>query len=573
MPFNSYSKNNKGTGFGGASGDAKSIATSLQKAQIRTRQEDKKTASYLNDMVKLLLDHRESWNFLEDFFRSVRSTRLQNTLEEVLHNHSLTEWEERGEVLMAALRVCQLLASDLQLTDRFFASPQKNNDNVDVSTAPTSLLLAIDALAEQAKLIATHDELCSNNDTAFPLTADSESPDIAISTFLLQVQDEAHRAVSQLRYGPPNMADKPPSNSLEDVYKARLGKLRVDFVNDLPCHSFQTTNSSENNARHLYKELVSYQAALPVELGSSIFVRVKSSQINLIRALIIGPESTPYANGCFIFDICLPHNYPVAPPQVKFCTTGGGKVRFNPNLYEDGKVCLSLLGTWNGPGWIPSQSTLLQVLLSIQSLIFVPDPYFNEPGWDAQRNTTQGIQRSERYNANIREFTLKYAIMEPLQQVCSSDAASGSTPKNSTPEFTQVIKEHFQCKCQAVKDQLEAWFSVSQYQEVQSNASLKKVKAFLEQLPVVTSALENNAQEGENVVPSVSPFSGSFCSPVAQRSYSIDLTDEDKKPSRMPCKPEVIDLTGDDFEDAKACKKQKKDSQNMASNHYHIDLT
>ena len=222
----------------------------------------------------------------------------------------------------------------------------------------------------------------------------------------------------------------------------------------------------------------------------------------------------------------------------------------------------------------------------------------NDAGWDAQRNTTKGIQRSERYNANIREFTLQYAIMEPLQQVCSSDAASGSTPKHSTPELTQVIKghfqclkhaimaplqqlcsgdaasggtlkhstpefihvikEHFQCKCQAVKDQLEAWFSVSQYQQVQSSASLKQVRSFLEKLPVVHSALENNARKSESLVPSVSPFSGSFNSPVAQRSFGIDLTDGNKKTRRMPCKPEVIDLTGDDFEDVKACKKQKR---------------
>jgi hypothetical protein len=31
------------------------------------------------------------------------------------------------------------------------------------------------------------------------------------------------------------------------------------------------------------------------------------------------------------------------------------------NLYNCGKVCLSLLGTWNGPGWDPAHSTLLQV--------------------------------------------------------------------------------------------------------------------------------------------------------------------------------------------------------------------
>lgn len=49
---------------------------------------------------------------------------------------------------------------------------------------------------------------------------------------------------------------------------------------------------------------------------------------------------------------------------------------------KTGKVCLSLLGTWAGPGWEPGKSTLLQVLISIQSLIMVPQPMFNEPGYE-----------------------------------------------------------------------------------------------------------------------------------------------------------------------------------------------
>lgn len=43
---------------------------------------------------------------------------------------------------------------------------------------------------------------------------------------------------------------------------------------------------------------------------------------------------------------------------------GGGSVRFNPNLYNCGKVCLSLLGTWSGAKgetWDPSSSSTLQV--------------------------------------------------------------------------------------------------------------------------------------------------------------------------------------------------------------------
>ena len=39
-------------------------------------------------------------------------------------------------------------------------------------------------------------------------------------------------------------------------------------------------------------------------------------------------------------------------------------MRFNPNLYDCGKVCLSLLGTWSGAKgetWDPNSSSTLQV--------------------------------------------------------------------------------------------------------------------------------------------------------------------------------------------------------------------
>jgi ubiquitin-conjugating enzyme E2 O len=67
---------------------------------------------------------------------------------------------------------------------------------------------------------------------------------------------------------------------------------------------------------------------------------------DLYSVLIAGPTKTPYEDLLFVFDVKLPNDYPVSPPQVyyhPFCTE-----RLNPNLYEDGKVCLSLLGTWSG---------------------------------------------------------------------------------------------------------------------------------------------------------------------------------------------------------------------------------
>lgn len=55
-------------------------------------------------------------------------------------------------------------------------------------------------------------------------------------------------------------------------------------------------------------------------------------------------------------------------------------MRFNPNLYKNGKVCLSILGTWTGPAWSPAL-TLEKVFVSIQSLLS-EQPYTNEPGYE-----------------------------------------------------------------------------------------------------------------------------------------------------------------------------------------------
>lgn len=105
--------------------------------------------------------------------------------------------------------------------------------------------------------------------------------------------------------------------------------------------------------------------------------------MDLVRVMITGPVNTPYSFGCFVFDIYYPANYPNDPPLVMLITTGNGTIRldiimyvrmyvfilhqcrFNPNLYADGKVCLSLLGTWHGGDssekWNPNESNLLQV--------------------------------------------------------------------------------------------------------------------------------------------------------------------------------------------------------------------
>uniref|UniRef100_A0A0D6QRL6 UBC core domain-containing protein n=1 Tax=Araucaria cunninghamii TaxID=56994 RepID=A0A0D6QRL6_ARACU len=201
-------------------------------------------------------------------------------------------------------------------------------------------------------------------------------------------------------------------------------------------------NGVHNKKRmlHILKEIASLATNLPLEWESSIHVRVDHERVDLLKALIVGPKGTPYQNGVFIFDIYLPPDYPQVPPKVTFLTTGGGKVRFNPNLYHDGKVCLSLLGTWDGPSWQPWKSTLLQVLVSIQSLIFVADPYYNEPGFEHHTNS-QGAAEEE--NRSHRYNTLKYAILGALQ--------------NPDPSFKDLILMHFRQKKDEIMCQCDEW--------------------------------------------------------------------------------------------------------------------
>ena len=108
-----------------------------------------------------------------------------------------------------------------------------------------------------------------------------------------------------------------------------------------------------------------------------IFYRHSETDMLKGSALIIGPENTPYHGGYYLFSFQFPHDYPHSPPKLEFLT-GDGITRLHPNLYKNGKVCLSILNTWNGDSWTGCQ-TISSVLLTIQS-IFTNNPLINEPG-------------------------------------------------------------------------------------------------------------------------------------------------------------------------------------------------
>ncbi len=154
-----------------------------------------------------------------------------------------------------------------------------------------------------------------------------------------------------------------------------------------------------------------------VNYGATILLRSDEGRCNVLKALVSGPPGTPYAFGLFGFDIALPPSFPDKCPLVQFTSTGGGHVYCNPNLYADGKVCLSLLGTWQGPGWDPAKSTLGQVLMSIQALILSDNPIQNEPAF---ANVSAARMSVRVYNAHVRLATMQYGML-----ACMTQAPSG----------------------------------------------------------------------------------------------------------------------------------------------------
>jgi ubiquitin-protein ligase len=94
-------------------------------------------------------------------------------------------------------------------------------------------------------------------------------------------------------------------------------------------------------------------------------------------AMIIGPKDTPYFGGYYLFHFSFPTNYPFSPPSLVY-ETNNGNIRFHPNLYINGKVCLSVLNTWEGEKWSSIQ-TIRSILLTLQSIL-TSNPLLNEPG-------------------------------------------------------------------------------------------------------------------------------------------------------------------------------------------------
>jgi len=186
---------------------------------------------------------------------------------------------------------------------------------------------------------------------------------------------------------------------------------------------------SQNVPKRLMKEI--QDAKSPIMERQGIFYEFDESNVMLGRAMIVGPEGTPYEGCLLCFDIRYPYDYPFSSPSVRI-TTSDGITRFHPNLYIDGKVCLSILGTWRGPSWAPVM-TISTVLTTIQSLLEA-NPIINEPGHETLK--LEGTDSRARDYAELVRFRLAANTFDGLK-----NWKRGVTPVE-WKGFQDVLAEH-----------------------------------------------------------------------------------------------------------------------------------
>jgi len=189
--------------------------------------------------------------------------------------------------------------------------------------------------------------------------------------------------------------------------------------------------------KRIQNEIMDLEKSKELLHESGIYFHYQEENIRKVYIMIVGPPDTPYEDGFYFFEFEFSENYPLSPPKVKSMTQGDiqdvrdnnhRKVRFNPNLYTDGKVCLSMINTWDGPGWVPT-NTIINVIVAIQALVLTENPLANEPGYDDDSDINR--IRYINYNECIRYANYRISILEMIKN-----------PPSIFEVFKPIMEEH-----------------------------------------------------------------------------------------------------------------------------------
>ena len=432
-------KARKGVGYSTQVGEIWDVDKYMKSKKTKNKQ--------IESLIKIVSNFIscEKWEPDDQFVRKLCESALLPLIETSLSSGSLLEMAKESDLILSYLdlldkfRENPKLATLLVELDPHYSPPQREplykvlknlNELSGIFVKCMEKEVEINPENEVPKQLAEKIQKCYKKVMRVVEKMQQEKKGEAMKNILALPLPKAYRALLRdLRFGYTNMRDE--KGKYKHFYHAQAE---------------HEATASQNKLIRLAQELADLSNALPEDHTNAIFIRVDDQRIDYMKAIVMGACNTPYAHGAFEYDIYCPSNYPNEPPKMNLTTTGKGAVRFNPNLYHDGKVCLSLLGTWRGTAtenWDAKFSTILQVLMSLQAIVMSEEVYFNEPGFEGEIGKPEGERKNEAYSNVVRYNNIKFAMIGQI--------------KNPPKGFETVIKRHFYLKKDEIMKEVQKW--------------------------------------------------------------------------------------------------------------------
>jgi baculoviral IAP repeat-containing protein 6 len=331
----------KGTGFG--TGSTHSQWKPDEILQIQKLHEEH--VIYLFDIFHSIFSNKLSEDILDEHLIEILNTScLIPVLESYLRNDSILDLSKQGDIHRYCLRLVNCLLNNKKLKNliyltsnidclienllqcvQTYTSMIQIGDDEQLTVFSVELKQVYDKIKEEQQIEKENSDQTKDFSHKQLITLEEfycqTMKLLQFSTYPITIENESNEKI---------LFNKSIKYHYEDLVRDAL------------------TINSMQRIKRLAQEQITISTSLPLSFNSTIFVRSDENRMDIMKVLISGPDGTPYSNGCFLFDVYFPNEYPTSPPSINLETTGNHTVRFNPNLYNDGKVCLSILNTWHG---------------------------------------------------------------------------------------------------------------------------------------------------------------------------------------------------------------------------------
>lgn len=126
------------------------------------------------------------------------------------------------------------------------------------------------------------------------------------------------------------------------------------------------------------------------------------------QVIVEGPAQTLYEGGYFQASLSFPKEFPSKPPVMTFTTPGF----WHPNVYKDGKVCISILHEAKEDAFNQQESIdeKWRPILSIEAVIISVMSMLSEPNFQSPANIDASVMwkdEPENYKKKIRRLVRK----------------------------------------------------------------------------------------------------------------------------------------------------------------------